>query len=102
MDSTQAVIHVRVDAHYENLQIEANDINVENDTAILIDKNTVIDISCTPKTYTVTFDMNGKDLENQEPVQSIVYLNKVIPPADHYIRGEYISGWYKDAELTIA
>ena len=102
LDNTQAVIHVRVNEHYENLQIVANDINIENDTSILIDKNTVIDISCTPKTYTVTFNMNGKDLENQEPAQSIVYLNKVIEPADHYIKGEYISGWYKDAELTIA
>ncbi|MDY2734745.1 InlB B-repeat-containing protein [Intestinibacter sp.] len=100
MDNTQAIIHVRVDEHYENLQIVANDINIENDTAILIDKITVIYISCTPKAYTVTFNMNGKDLENQEPAQSIVYLNKVIEPADHYIKGEYISGWYKDAELT--
>ena len=92
LDNTQAVLHVRVDEHYENLQIIANGINIENDATVLINKNTVIDISCTPKTYTVTFNMNGKDLENQEPAQSIVYLNKVIEPADHYIKGEYISG----------
>ena len=44
--------------------------------------------------------MNGKDLENQEPAQSIVYLNKVIEPADHYIKGEYISGWYKRGQWS--
>ena len=94
LNNTTARLHVKLDEHYKNLAIKVNDKAVSNDTDILINQNTLIDLAADPKSYPVHFDMMGKDLENQEPDQNIVYLNKIEQPADHYISGEYIEGWY--------
>lgn len=98
LDGTTVTISARVDPHYKDLLIKINGSELTSDTYLINGENIAIEASCTPRSYSVTFDNMGR---GTKPVdQEIVYLHKVAEPGSQYESGYIIEGWYKDQQLT--
>lgn len=98
LNGTNALMHIDLDEHYENLKILVNNEIRENDTEFTVLSHTTIDVSCTPKSYTVKFDLDGKG--NAINDISVVYLTLFDKPTDQYYNGEIVEGWYTDKNFT--
>ena len=87
-----------LDSHYENLEIVVNNEIVVNGYTFEVNKQINIDLSCTPKDYTVTFDLRDKGDYEKATDQTITYLHYVEKPQAQYYQktGEVIDSWYLD------
>jgi len=81
-----------IDSHYKDLVLKINGVLVDPDTEYLISESVTIEATCTPKTYTVTFDTFEKGVTPDS--QYIVYKNLISEPAPQYDEGCIIEGWY--------
>lgn len=85
-----------VNSHYKNVSIDINTSFGDNLNTFIVDKDVEINLSCTPKNYSVVFDLVGKGDFTKAPTQIITYLHKVEKPAEQYYfeTHEVIEGWY--------
>ena len=100
---TDFTITVNPDEHYENLKIDINTaLGDDLDNLFRAYQPVEIALSCTPKDYTISFNLNGRGDPEKAADQVITYLHKVQRPFAQYSKptGEIIDSWYKDTALT--
>jgi hypothetical protein len=97
---TKVRIEVDVDSHYKDLLLKLNNNFIAINKEIPVNKNILIELSCSPQTYTVEFDLDGKGKEIS--TQEIIYQHLVNTPANQYwaATNEVIAGWYLDKDFT--
>lgn len=94
---TSVNIHSEVDSHYENAILKINSLSYTftrvDDRPWIISSNLEIEISCTPKVYTVTFDLGGKGTAVAD--QHIVYNHLIDRPMNQFnsSTNEIIKDW---------
>lgn len=83
-----------LDSHYKNLTLYLNDHVIENGSEQVIIENTVINAVCTPKDYTIKFDL-GEFWEKNIPDQVRPYKTLVEEPEKQIVGGFVVEGWYR-------
>lgn len=98
---TTIALDVEMDSHYENLNIKVNEYSVNNNTELTIETPIIIEVTCTPKNYVVTFELFGKGDTEKAKSQVIIYNNLVSKPAAQYNieTAEAIDSWYLDSNF---
>lgn len=97
-------LSVTPDEHYENLSINISTaVGDASNNTFVVSKAVDIILTCTPKNYVVTFNLEGKGDSTKAPQQTITYLHKVAKPLEQYyqLTSEIIGGWYVDPEHTV-
>lgn len=97
LQGTKAQIEVNLDMHYENLVVKCNNVIVDAVSAKFIDEDTIIVATCSPKIYTINYEMNGRG--EQVPKDYVVYNNLIREPESQFEDGYIIKNWCIDAEL---
>ena len=95
-------IVVTPDSHYENLSIEMSTALADSLDTFIVSEDVEISLTCTPKVYTINFNLAGKGNPEKAADQYITYLHKVVKPFAQYYQktSEVIDSWYKDSSLT--
>lgn len=101
ISGAKLMLSIELDNHYENLTTSIDGITTTNNPIFTVSKDTLINIQCTPKDYTVLFDLGGKGDLSKAKEQSITYLHLVDKPAAQYYQetGEVIDSWYIESEF---
>ena len=92
ISGTTVTVTAELDSHYENLEVVINGLTVENGLEYTFNDNTNIEIKCTPKFYTVRFDVgdHGEFVDDQ----IIEYNHYVIKPDPQFTTGLVLEDWY--------
>ena len=92
ISGTTVTVTAELDSHYENLEVVINGLTVENGLEYTFNDNTNIEIKCTPKFYTVRFDVgdHGEFVDDQ----IIEYNHYVIKPDPQFATGLVLEDWY--------
>lgn len=90
---------VNPDEHYENLSIDISTALADSLDTFIVSQDVDINLTCTPKDYTVRF-ITGKEADGAKVgSQIITYLHKPSQPLALYHAGYVINAWYKEPEL---
>ena len=93
-------LSVTPDEHYENLSIDINTALADSLDTFSVSQKVDINLTCTPKDYTVRF-ITGKEAAGANVAsQEITYLHKPEKPLALYHAGYIVNAWYKEPELS--
>ena len=109
LDGTRLTVHAGLDSHYQNMSLsytfegatgEESTVYVNDGDTIPVIFNMLFKAVCTPKEYTVKFNVNGKSGAVTPDDAAVVYLTKIAKPLEQFVEGEIITGWYLDSACT--
>lgn len=102
LSGTTLQLTVLPDNHYENLNISINTALMDSADMFVASQAVEITLTCTPKDYTILFDLGGKGDQSLASTQIVTYLHKIQEPFKQYYQktSEVIDGWYTDPTFS--
>ena len=92
ISNSELELTVLLTPHYQDLRINDSAINTLN---LAITQPIDITLTCNPKIYTVTFDLDGRGDAAKVPPQEVMFLHTASAPVDQYYfeTNESTIGW---------